>query len=58
MHKLIKLMVKLALWLNVAGVLGFVVQRKQLDEKVLMGFEKYFRAMIGQIGRASCRERV
>lgn len=29
-----------------AGAYG--VQRRQLDEKVLMGFEKYFRALVGQ----------
>jgi len=48
MSKLFNLVLKLAVWLGVAGVAGFAVQRRQLDEKVLMGFEKYFRAMIGQ----------
>ena len=48
MLKLFKLMFKLASYVGLAGLVGFFVQRKQLDEKVLMGFEKYFRAMIGQ----------
>jgi len=45
---MMKLMLKLTgvVVLLAAGAYG--VQRKQLDEKVLMGFEKYFRAMIGQ----------
>ncbi len=30
------------------GAGAYAVQRKQLDEKLLLGFEKYFRAMIGQ----------
>ena len=45
---MMKLMLKLTgvAVLLAAGAYG--VQRKQLDEKVLMGFEKYFRALIGQ----------
>lgn len=48
MAKLFEVVFKLAGWLGVTGLLAYVVQRRQLDEKVLMGFEKYFRALIGQ----------
>ena len=48
MKKLFAILFKLVLWTGVAGLVAYFVQRKQLDEKVLMGFEKYFRAMIGQ----------
>ncbi|OPZ60441.1 MAG: hypothetical protein BWY87_00464 [Deltaproteobacteria bacterium ADurb.Bin510] len=48
MAKLIKFAFKLAAYVGLAGGVGFFVQRRQLDEKVLMGFEKYFRALIGQ----------
>lgn len=48
MKKLFAILFKLAMWTAALGLGAYVVQRKQLDEKVLMGFEKYFRAMIGQ----------
>lgn len=48
MQKITKLIFKLAVYIGIAGLGAYFVQRKQLDEKVLMGFEKYFRAMIGQ----------
>ena len=48
MAKFFNFVVKVAMWTGVAAVGGYFVQRKQLDEKVLMGFEKYFRALIGQ----------
>ena len=48
MAKLFRIVFKLAAWLGVTGLFAYMVQRRQLDEKVLMGFEKYFRAMIGQ----------
>ena len=48
MKKLFKILFKVAMWTAVAAAGGYFVQRKQLDEKVLMGFEKYFRALIGQ----------
>jgi len=48
MKKLFAILFKLAMWTVALGLGAYFVQRKQLDEKVLMGFEKYFRAMIGQ----------
>jgi len=43
-----RLTTKLLLWVAVLAAGAYGVQRRQLDEKLLMGFEKYFRAMIGQ----------
>ena len=48
MDKLFKFLLKTAFWVGLIGLGAYGVQRKQLDEKVLRGFEKYFRAMIGQ----------
>ena len=48
MTRLINLIFKTGLFVAALGVAGYAIQRRQLDEKVLMGFEKYFRAIIGQ----------